>query len=309
MVLSLLWSILYNLLLTLIITLLCYTCYRLYKVYNNNKNNKGVTHNHSLTKQTYRFGKDNWGFVICRHVNQKQVNEYWKESIRCIRRFHPLIGIVIIDDYSNPEMMDQEEERLILEKDPYVMIIQGEFQGAGELLPYYYFHKYRWFDYAMILHDSVFLNSSLSPQIDSMRNNNKNVAFLWSFSHRSFDDNATIDYYLHQLEGRDILLNERKLDKWKGCFGVMTCIRLSFVDKLVENHRMFEILLPFIKTRNDRMVLERLMSIIIHAHLEGQEVDTFFGDIHSFCRWGYNYDDYKNKQLDHLPIIKVWTGR
>uniref|UniRef100_A0A6C0D266 Glycosyltransferase 2-like domain-containing protein n=1 Tax=viral metagenome TaxID=1070528 RepID=A0A6C0D266_9ZZZZ len=265
---------------------------------------------HSLESATIeQFREDDWGFVICRHVNQKKVNDYWKECIRCIRRFHPTSRIIIIDDYSNPEMIDKEEERRILMNDTHITIIQSEFKGAGELLPYYYFHKYRWFEYAIIIHDSVFLNSPMTSKLTHMYTTDSNIAFLWSFKVRGFDDNNMIDHYLQLLEGRDELFKIRKMDKWKGCFGVMTCIRLSFIDKLVEDHRLFDILLPRIKTRNDRMTMERVMSIIIHAHMEREDVDTFFGDIHDFCRWGYNYEDYKNKVLDHLPIIKVWTGR
>ena len=261
----------------------------------------------SVTKE--RFGEDDWGFIICRHVNQKPVNEYWKECIRCIRRFHPMTRIVIVDDYSNPEMIDKEEERNILMNDSRISIVPSEFKGAGEVLPYYYFHKYRWFDYAIIIHDSVFLNSPMTSKLTTMYTTDSNVAFLWSFNVRDFDDNNRIDHYIQLLEGQDVLLKTRKLDKWKGCFGVMTCIRLSLVDKLVEDHRLFDILLPRIKTRNDRMTMERVLSIIIRAHVDGEEVDTFFGDIHDYCPWGYNYDDYKSKKMDHLPIIKVWTGR
>uniref|UniRef100_A0A6C0D181 Glycosyltransferase n=1 Tax=viral metagenome TaxID=1070528 RepID=A0A6C0D181_9ZZZZ len=255
------------------------------------------------------FGEDGWGFIICRHVNQKKVNDYWKECIRCIRCFHPTIRIVIIDDYSNPEMIDKEEEEHILMNDTRIIIVPSEFKGAGEYLPYYYFHKYRWFEYAIIIHDSVFLNSPMTSKLLDMYNTNSNVAFLWSFADRNCDDNKMIDHYIQLLEGHDVLVKTRKMDKWRGCFGVMTCIRLSFIDKLVEDHRLFDILLPKIKTKKDRETLERIVSIIIHANVGEGEVETFFGDIHQFCRWGYKYDDYKRKKWDHLPIIKVWTGR
>ena len=254
------------------------------------------------------FGEAGWGFIICRHVNKKSVDEYWKEAVRCIRRFHPMTTIAIIDDYSDPEMIDKEEEQNILMNDTRIIIVQSEFKGAGELLPYYYFHKYRWFEYAMIIHDSVFLNSSMTSILLNMYNTNLNVAFLWMFGDRNSDDSKMIDDYLQSLDRREVLLKTRRLDTWKGCFGVMTCIRLSLIDKFVEDHRLFDILLPKVKTKKDRETLERVVSIIIHAHVGG-EVETFFGDIHRFCRWGYKFDDYKKNKLNHLPIIKVWTGR
>jgi len=263
---------------------------------------------------------DGWGFVITRHVNQNIVNDYWKECIRCIRRFHPRQRIIIIDDFSHPEFIDKEEERLILNYDPHISILYSEFKGAGELLPYYYFHKYRWFEYAIFIHDSMFVQSSFSPQVNKMRRNNSDVAFLWSFTIRGCDDNEAIDNYLQLLEEKEILLSERKLDTWKGCFGNMCCIRYEFLHNIVKTHpRLFQTLLPRVKTRKQRMSMERVLSIIIHAHLYGKKIDTFFGDILEYCElqfgctFGYfNYEDYKSKTLEELsmlPVIKIWSGR
>jgi hypothetical protein len=247
---------------------------------------------------------------MCRHVNEQKVNEYWKECIRSIRRFHPRTRIVIIDDYSNPEMIDREEETRMMIDDPRILIIQSEYKGAGELLPYYYFHKHRWFDYAFILHDSVFINSSMTFRMNTlMKNSNTQVAFLWSFRTRVFDDNERISKYLELLDENEVLFSQRNSGKWVGCFGVMSCVKLQFIDKLVRHHQLFDVLLPQVKNRNDRMAMERVLSIVFQANLGGDSVDTLFGDIHDFCPWGYNYDDYKNNKMNHLPIIKVWTGR
>ena len=41
------------------------------------------------------------GFIVVRHINSNETNEYWKECYTCIRKFYPLNEIVIIDNDSN----------------------------------------------------------------------------------------------------------------------------------------------------------------------------------------------------------------
>jgi len=250
--------------------------------------------------------KKEYGFVMCRHVHQPEVNRYWQECVRNIRRFHPKNKIVIIDDNSNPEYLDKDYEKKLLARDPNVFVVESEYKGVGELLGYYYFHKHRWFEKAVILHDSVFVNS---PLLKQKVTNVKDVAFLWSFRTKIYDDNETIDMYLNILHNHEKLVVQKKSGKWVGCFGVMMVIRLEFLDRMVKEHRIFDILLPRIKCRENRMAMERVMSIIIHTYMENNHVDSLFGDIHDYCIWGHTYSDYENKKLDALPIIKVWTGR
>ena len=42
----------------------------------------------------------------------------------------------------------------------------SEFKKRGELLPYYYYLKYKWFDCAVIIHDSCFINKKLNIEIE-----------------------------------------------------------------------------------------------------------------------------------------------
>ena len=133
-----------------------------------------------VMKDNKESDEKEWGFVICRHVHHPQVNQYWRECVRNIRRFHPTKKIVIIDDFSFPQYLDNEEKKKLLAADPQLMVIPSEYKGVGELLGYYYFHKHRWFEKAVILHDSVFVNSSLQKKVQDV----KDVAFLWSFRER-----------------------------------------------------------------------------------------------------------------------------
>lgn len=95
---------------------------------------------------------DLYGFIMTRHVNSELTNKYWNQSVKLLRTFYPLRKIVIIDDNSNYEYVKSDCEYKNVE------IIQSEFPGRGELLPYYYFLKYKFFQNAIIIHDGVFIH-------------------------------------------------------------------------------------------------------------------------------------------------------
>ena len=80
----------------------------------------------------------NFGFIMTRHVNSATTNNYWNQSIRCIRRLYPDTKIVVIDDNSNYEYITEET----LYK---TTIINSEYPKRGELLPYIYFLKKKLF--------------------------------------------------------------------------------------------------------------------------------------------------------------------
>lgn len=68
---------------------------------------------------------------------------YWKTNYDHIRKFYPENEIVIIDDNS--------DKNILTEKKMYkTKIINSEYPGRGELLPYYYYLKYNFFETAVI---------------------------------------------------------------------------------------------------------------------------------------------------------------
>ena len=97
-----------------------------------------------------------FGFIITRHVNSCVTNKYWNKSVKLLRTFYPNCKIVIIDDNSNQQFVNAEHDYT------NVQIIQSEFPGRGELLPYYYYIKHKFFDNAVILHDSVFIHKRVN---------------------------------------------------------------------------------------------------------------------------------------------------
>ena len=97
-----------------------------------------------------------YGFIITRHVNSNKTNLYWNECVKRIRQFYPKKEIIVIDDNSNEEFVKDFNNL------DNIRFIKSEFNGAGELLPYYYLHKHKFFPAAVIIHDSVFFQKKIN---------------------------------------------------------------------------------------------------------------------------------------------------
>ena len=140
------------------------------------------------------------GFIIIRHVNSPITNQYWKYSYDCIRKYYPEHNIVIIDDNSHYNHITSKE----LYK---TEIIESEYNQRGELLPYYYYLHNKYFDNAVIIHDSVFINSyidfnlknkiiditnklntNIKTNTDTDKNNNNKLSFQFVNYNNLFGD-------------------------------------------------------------------------------------------------------------------------
>ena len=88
----------------------------------------------------------NFGFIITRHVNSASTNKYWNQCVKLIRTHYPYKQIKIIDDNSDYTFVNADFDYINIE------IIQSEYPKRGELLPYIYFLRHKWFDNAIILH-------------------------------------------------------------------------------------------------------------------------------------------------------------
>ena len=249
---------------------------------------------------------DETGFIILRHVNSSRANQYWQRSYDCIRKFHPDEKIVIIDDNSNQSFLTEKHLT-------NCEIIWGEFPGRGELLPYYYFWKHKFFKKALIIHDSVFLMKKFNFE------NISPVKFIWYCSH-DWDETWAELNQINKLESKDLLKKfyvQKKL--WWTCQGVQSCLELSFLEKLQTKYALFN-LLDHIKCRLDRMSLERTFAIICTLECEGLRVTpSVAGLLHSYL-WDnsikhheYPYELYLKRandiDPDKFPLIKVFTGR
>jgi hypothetical protein len=116
---------------------------------------------------------ENLGFIITRHVTNEITNLYWIICISKIRQFYPENIIIVVDDNSDYKHIKNFSGELIKN----CFFIQGGYNGAGELLPYYYYYKNHLFDKAVVIHDSVFINKYID--FSSI----KDVKFVWHFEH------------------------------------------------------------------------------------------------------------------------------
>lgn len=252
---------------------------------------------------------DKFGFIMTRHVNSVKTNNYWNHCVKLIRRLYPFRKIVIIDDNSDYKYVKSEFDYKNVE------IIQSEFPKRGELLPYYYFLKYKFFKNAVIIHDSVFFHQRINFEtLDGI-----NVIPLWFF--HSDKENVENTKRIAKYLKNNILIDNKvskgltvlglNSDKWYGCFGVQSYINLNFLQKIENKYRITN-LISAIKCREDRCCLERIFGTIFFTECpELIHRKSLFGDIMKYQRWGLTYDEYMVclKKGTILRVTKIWTGR
>jgi hypothetical protein len=236
-------------------------------------------------------------FVILRNLQTARDNDLWITSYNSIRKWYKN-KIVIIDDNSQINTVNGK----LVNTD----IIYSEWNGAGEVLPYYYFLQNKWADRMIFMHDSMFLHRRFTE--DELDND---VAFHWHFvDDKSPDSIRKISNYLSLLPKIDIV-------DWKGCFGAAAMISYDIVKELEEKYKLFSIMAMNVRTRKDRQAFERVFAIVLYH--DGKVDDSNcsnFGDIKkypsAFESQQTNFE--AAEQIINLanydtPIMKVWRGR
>ncbi len=234
----------------------------------------------------------NIGFIILRHVRCDKTGKYWINAYNNIRRFYPENWIMIIDDNSNYNFI----EDIPLYK---TTIFNNEYPARGELLPYIYYLDNKLFDIAFIIHDSVSLNKYFN-YTEIITNTYK---FLWDFESKKFDTEADEMVLFNELGDNDLIELYNNKHLWRGCFGCMTIINHHFL-KAIDYKYNLRKLIKVVTNRTYRCALERVLACILHK--EGAK-ETLLGDIHKYCNWDIEFDDIQ--KYDYLPLIKFWTGR
>lgn len=251
-----------------------------------------------------------YGFIITRHVNSDKTNKYWNKCIKLIRKFYPVNTIIVIDDNSKQELIHAENTY------SNVTYIQSEYPGRGELLPYVYYLKYKWFPSAVIIHDSLFVHSKIRFELFNIP-----VLPLW---HHNYDkENLHIiakitsaltnhDPIMKKLTNNIFILGLHN-DKINLCFGCQSYITLNFLEFIERKYKLSG-LVHVVHNRKDRCALERVLGAIFCQECPKLiQLNSLFGDILTKYRCNlYNFDEYicdlTNKQIRY-PFIKVWTGR
>lgn len=253
-----------------------------------------------------RFKEKSYMFVILRHLRTTRDNDLWISSYNSIRKYYTN-KIVIIDDNSSVNTVDG---KLVNTE-----VIKGEFNGAGEILPYYYFLKYKWADRMIFLHDSMFINR---PFRDTELEGD--IKFHWHFDGGGINDFRQINNFISLLKNyAEIKAFANDPDtKWYGCFGATTICDLATIQYLEEEYGIFNGLVFAIRTRKDREAFERVFGIVLYYEgiFDVNDTCSNFGSIikypGAFESENGNYETAANilrQKGYNTAIIKVWRGR
>jgi hypothetical protein len=258
-----------------------------------------------IATELYYNGKS-YVFVILRNIRTVSDNDLWISAYNSIRKFYTN-KIVIIDDNSSINTVDG---KLI-----NTTVIKSEFNGAGEILPYYYFLQNKWADRMIFLHDSMFINRPFRPiELEG------NIKFHWYFTSNGYDDYKKISNYISLLKNRsdvESFINNSN-NQWYGCFGGASICNLDLLEILEENFALFKNLIFLMRSRKDREAFERLLGIVLFYMGEiTKDQCSNYGDILKYPdafkpELNINFETSAHilKQSNYdTAIIKVWRGR
>jgi hypothetical protein len=174
-------------------------------------------------------------------------------------------------------------------------IIQSEYPGRGELLPYYYYLHHKLFDTAVIIHDSVFFNSYIDIQV-------KKYKIIWNFEHY-WDQIEDETRMILAFQDQGLLHFYQDKSKWTGCMGGMSIITHDYLKEINQLYNI-STLLPYVRNRYNRCSFERVIACLLQKN---EPPEVMFGDINTYEKERYGIQNI-DKYL-HLPLIKVFTGR
>lgn len=252
------------------------------------------------------FTEKTYVFVILRHLRNIRDNDLWISSYNSIRKFYTN-KIVIIDDNSSINTVDG---KLVNTE-----VIRSEFNGAGEILPYYYFLKHKWATTMIFLHDSMFINRLISNE-----ELEDNIKFHWHFEKSYTSDVSKVNTYLSQLynatELEEFVSNPNAV--WNGCFGATSICDLDLLEYLDIKYKLISNLVMLIRTRKDREAFERILGIVLYSEKRFiyDSKCSNFGDIIKYPG-AFDSENNNMETAAHIisqagyntAIIKVWRGR
>jgi len=252
-----------------------------------------------------------YGFILTRHVNSEKTNKYWNQCVKLIRTYYPLRQIIIIDDNSNQEFVIADHEY------KNVTVIQSEYPGRGELLPYIYYLRYKWFPKAIIIHDSLFIHKRIPFETFNMP-----VLPLWHHIYDKENVNNILRIsavlrnshsLIKKINGNEIKILGFNNDEFYLCFGGQAYIQLKFLEDIQNKYNITK-LISVVNNRTDRCALERVLGLLFcQEYPKLIKIKSLFGDIITKKRnFKYHYDEYIEDIQNHkllYPFVKVWTGR
>lgn len=235
-------------------------------------------------------------FVILRNIQKTSDNDLWLACYHSIRQFYTN-QIIIIDDNSSVNTVNG---KLVNTE-----IIQSEFNGAGEILPYYYFNKENWADTMIFMHDSMVLHRLFTEdELDH------EVVFHWHFKETNEVITKKTLSLLSSITKSKEIEDYAKSKAWIGAFGCAGMIDYTVVTMLEEKYKLSK-LVAVIRTRKQRELVERILGILLSYE---KKVVSNFGDI---LNYPYKFEAnnlqtslYNISQANYnTAIVKLWRGR
>jgi hypothetical protein len=275
-----------------------------YELFSMNPRSKRVEILPSPKAVELKQGEKTYVFVILRNIQHVSDNDLWITSYNSIRKFYTN-RIIIIDDHSS---INTVNGKLINTE-----VIFSDFNGAGELLPYYYFMKEKWADRMIFIHDSMFLHRPFTTEEVDVR-----VRFHWHFEPNQFDNPKMISFFISLLKNKDALASYvKEHPTLRGCFGGTCVIDHSVIKEIEEKYNLFSVLSLTIRKRKDREVFERVLARVLF--FEGYVTlmnCSLFGDIKDYPdAYKVSYiqleENIRKINEQHYPtaLIKIWRGR
>lgn len=254
------------------------------------------------SREAFQEEQEEVGFIVTRCVRKALQNILYKECYEAIRRFHPDLKIIFIDDNSDKEIL--EEYPMV-----NVEIIQSEYPAAGEYLPYWYLLQRKMFKKAIFLQDSMILNARIPyEQVDDYK-------FIYEFpaDRQEFNEVNTL---INETSKPNELRELYNSNMWAGCWGstmVITSEFLQKVEETLEISRWSQI----INTRNMRMGLEQSIGLACIYTKGNSQGFSLYGNIHDMGT--FKDPELKNRHSLEMyladktrikdNIIKIWNGR
>jgi hypothetical protein len=240
-----------------------------------------------------------FGIIILQCAKHEKHAFLGKRCYQSVRNVYGRnVPILLIDDNSSVEVFRGAD-------DPNCLFVSSEFPGAGEMLPYYYFYQLRPFQQALILHDSMIVREQILPTCQPIR-------FIWDFDSIIANDFNEIRPMVQSLpKNSDVALQVYdNVWLWKGCFGAASMIQHKTVVLLQEMFGFLN-LVATIRTRPQRMAIERILGVLCSAIFGTVDIPTISGNIFS-----HPLPFIENSSLEDMlaseynsPIVKTWHSR
>jgi len=249
--------------------------------------------------EKFQNDQEEIGFIVTRCVKKQQHNTLYKECYEAIRKYHPELKIIFIDDNSDKEILDDYPMT-------NVEIISSEYPAAGEYLPYWYLLQRKMFKKAIFLQDSVILNGRIPYEgVDD---------YMYLYENPPMQLNDTLNL-LNITKDSENIIKYYNYNEWKGCWGSMMIITSEFITA-VEEKVGISVWKDVIKTRMQRIALESAIGIACMYTKRDKEKYSLFGkweDSKTYKDPGNENHTIEMYLADKTritdPLIKIWNGR